>query len=93
MMHNSLHKKQAGSPLIHAIHLQEINSKLAILVNKICQRIVTLINHASELQVWQTRDRSGHSWWNGYDPSTGKSIRLDSEAEMRMWIEERYYQD
>jgi hypothetical protein len=93
MMHDSLHKNQADSPLIQGIHLQEIKSKLTMLVNKICQRFVTLINHASELQVWQSSDRSGHTWWNGYDPSTGKSISLDSEAEMRMWIEERYYQD
>lgn len=93
MLHNSLHQNQANSPLIHGTHLQEIKSKLATLTNKICKRFVTLINHASELRVWQSRDRAGHSWWNAYDPTTGKSISLDSEAEMRMWIEERYYQD
>ncbi|WP_228061535.1 hypothetical protein [[Phormidium] sp. LEGE 05292] len=91
MLHNSLHKNPTKSPLIHGVHLQASKSKLAILINKICERFVTLINHASELKVWQSRDRTGHTWWEAYDPSTGNSISLDSEAEMRMWIEERYH--
>jgi hypothetical protein len=91
MLHNSLHKNQSNSPLIHRTHLPEIKSKLATLINKICEGFVTLINQASELKVWQSRDRAGHTWWNAYDPNTGNSISLDSEAEMRMWIEERYH--
>lgn len=93
MLHNSLHQNQSNSPLIHGSHLPEIKSNFTTLINKICQGVVTLINHASELRVWQSSDRKGHSWWNAYDPTTGKSISLDSEAEMRMWIEERYYQN
>ncbi|MFB2895737.1 hypothetical protein ACE1CI_22750 [Aerosakkonemataceae cyanobacterium BLCC-F50] len=93
MLHNSLHQNQSNSPLTHGIHLQRINAKLATFINKICEGFVTLINHASELKVWQSRDRKGHTWWNAYDPTTGNSISLDSEAEMRMWIEDRYYQN
>ncbi|MFB2833170.1 hypothetical protein [Floridanema evergladense] len=91
MLHNSLHQNQSKSPLIHGIQLPQIKSKVASLINNICERFVTLINHASELKVWQTSDRKGHTWWNAYDPTTGNSISLDSEAEMRMWIEERYH--
>ncbi|MGA9379475.1 MAG: hypothetical protein WBV73_11970 [Phormidium sp.] len=93
MLHNSLHQNQTNSPLIHGVHLSGIKSKLTMFINKICERFVTLINHASEPKVWQSSDRAGHTWWNAYDPTTGNSISLDSEAEMRMWIEERYYQD
>lgn len=92
MIHNSLRQNQAGSRLINSVRLPEIKSKFVTFINKICQGFVTLINHASELKVWQSRDRKGHTWWNAYDPTTGNSISLDSEAEMRMWIEERYYQ-
>lgn len=92
MTHSSFQQNQTNSPLIPGVNLPAITSKFATFINKICERVVTLINHASELKVWQSSDRKGHSWWNAYDPTTGKSISLDSEAEMRMWIEERYYE-
>ncbi|MFB2934899.1 hypothetical protein ACE1B6_06435 [Aerosakkonemataceae cyanobacterium BLCC-F154] len=92
IIHSSLQQNQANSPLISGLYLPAIKSKFATFINKICEGFVTLINHASELKVWQSRDRKGHTCWNAYDPTTGKSISLDSEAEMRMWIEERYYQ-
>ena len=91
--HSLLQKSQADSPLVSGFYLPAIKSRFATFINNICERFVTLINHASELKVWQSSDRAGHKWWNAYDPTTGNSISLDSEAEMRMWIEERYYQD
>lgn len=91
--HSSFHQNQTDSPLIPGFHLPAIKSRFATFINKICEGFVTLINHANELKVWQSRDRKGHTWWNAYDPATGKSISLDSESEMRMWIEERYHQN
>lgn len=64
---------------------------LRSVVDKISQLFVSILSRETELQVWQTCDRQGNTWWHAYDPATGKSIRLPDEAEMRIWIEQRYY--
>lgn len=43
-----------------------------------------------ELQIRQRRDRHGNLWWHVYDPITNHSVRLSSEAEVRVWIEQSY---
>jgi hypothetical protein len=45
----------------------------------------------NELQVEQRRDRRGNTWWQAFDPTTNESVSFGSEAEMRAWIEQRYY--
>lgn len=67
------------------------NSKLLSALNRIWQHLLTILTKGNELQVWQTSDRFGNTWWNAYDPATGRSASLASEAEMRIWIEKRYY--
>jgi hypothetical protein len=65
-------------------------NKLVSIINSIGQRLVAVMAKEQELQVWQSSDRSGKTWWHGYDPVTGRSVCRDSEAEMRIWLEERY---
>ncbi|HEY9633138.1 MAG TPA: hypothetical protein V6D14_07020 [Coleofasciculaceae cyanobacterium] len=45
----------------------------------------------NDLRIWQTYDRFGKNWWHAYDPLTGKRTSVASEAELRVWIEQRYY--
>jgi len=61
-------------------------------LNRLWQHLVTALTKAQEPQIWQSYDRQGNLWWYGYDPMTGRSICRDSEAEMRIWLEERYHQ-
>lgn len=65
-------------------------NKLVSTINSIGQRLVAVMTKEQDLQVWQSSDRSGKTWWHGYDPVTGRSVCRDSEAEMRIWLEERY---
>jgi hypothetical protein len=65
-------------------------NKLVSIINSIGQHLVAVMAKEQELQVWQSSDRSGKTWWHGYDPVTGRSVCRDSEAEMRIWLEERY---
>lgn len=44
-----------------------------------------------EPRLWQTLDRAGNAFWNGYDPTTGRSVRGLSEADMLTWLEQRHY--
>ncbi len=61
-------------------------------IQAISQRFITTFTCRHELQVWQKTDRYGNTYWQAQDPKTGNSTILGSEAEMRIWIEQRYYQ-
>ncbi len=37
------------------------------------------------------RSRAGEWVWDAYDPRSGRSFVSTSEAEMRAWLESRYY--
>jgi hypothetical protein len=69
-----------------------VNAKLFSLLNSIWQYIVTAFTRGQEPKVWQRSDRSGQTWWYAYDPVTERSACRDSEAEILIWLEERYYQ-
>ncbi len=62
------------------------------LINSIWKYIVTAMANGHEPRIWKSTDRAGNTWWHGYDPITDQTVCLDSEVEMRVWIEERYYQ-
>lgn len=61
-------------------------------LSRVLERLMQFLVAGDELRIWQTTDRFGNTLWNAYDPVRGRSASLDSEAEMRSWIEERYYQ-
>ncbi len=50
--------------------------------------IVQYLTTQDEPKIWQSKDWFGHSWWNVYLPRTGQMVRLSSEAEVRVWLEE-----
>ena len=58
----------------------------------IIQRLTFWLASSHELRVWKTSDRDGNSCWQAYDPLTDRSICVASDAQMREWIEQRYYQ-
>jgi hypothetical protein len=68
------------------------NPKSFSALKTIWQHFSTILTKSNELRVWQRTDRFGNTWWNAYDPATGRSTSVTSESEMRIWIEERYYQ-
>lgn len=45
----------------------------------------------AEPEVRQTLDQTGQTWWTVYDPLTGQTAYLESEAEVQIWLEERLY--
>ncbi len=65
---------------------------LSLLLNNIWEYLATAIAKNQEPQVWTSTDHFGHTWWHGYDPTTGRSVWRESEQEMRVWLEERYCQ-
>ncbi len=67
-------------------------SKAFSFINSLWQHLASALIKTEEPQIWQGYDRHGNLWWHGYDPITKRSICRDSEAQMRIWLEERYHQ-
>jgi hypothetical protein len=61
-----------------------------IFLKQIWQMLYQCLSTGSELRVWQATTHHRHCW-RAYDPLTGDSACFSSEAEMRLWIEQRYY--
>jgi hypothetical protein len=55
------------------------------------QNFFASLLRGNELQVQRHRDRQGNIWWQAFDPNTNESVSFGSEAEVRYWIEQRYY--
>jgi hypothetical protein len=66
-------------------------SFVTALVYKFWQQLSSLVTVNDNLQIWQKRDRFGHSYWKIYDPKTRQFTYLASETEVRMWIEQKLY--
>lgn len=66
--------------------------KLFSALYKIWHGLLTANFSKNELRVWQKSHSDGNTEWHAYDPVTGRSICLASDAEMRIWIEQQYYQ-
>ena len=67
---------------------KEIYNFAVQITRELCKFLVA----GNELEIWQSRDRHGNLLWNVHDPRSGRSAQLDSEQEVRIWLEERYYQ-
>ncbi len=46
----------------------------------------------TDIQIQKKSDRAGHLYWQVYDPLTHKHLNFSSEAEVRIWLEQRYHQ-
>jgi hypothetical protein len=68
--------------------IQAKKSKLTAALKRFWQAMITA---SSEPQIWQTRDRFGHLFWNTYDPITGRSNCFVSKDGVYEWLEQRYY--
>lgn len=72
-----------------------INRKIKLLIfsafRRVSQGLIPKFIGSNELRVWQSYDRFGNNWWHAYDPVTGRHTSVNSEAELRVWIETRYY--
>jgi hypothetical protein len=55
-------------------------------------RLVALLSGSSEPQVTTLVDRGGQQQWHVYDPVLNHHHTFTSEQEVRVWLEQRYYQ-
>ncbi|MBF1999816.1 MAG: hypothetical protein IGS50_08920 [Synechococcales cyanobacterium C42_A2020_086] len=67
-------------------------SAFAEILSRIAERLASAFLSSSELRIQQIRSRTGEVQWEVYDPMTEQVHVFASEAEVRCWIEQRYYQ-
>ncbi len=60
-------------------------------LNSLWEQLIKLASGSSEPVVEQRQDRQGYRYYAIYDPRTGQRTICSSEAEVRAWLEQRYY--
>ncbi len=60
-------------------------------LSRIKKAIASWVIQTSEPKVSERRDRKGHLYYQVYDPVSNTSAAFSSEAEIRAWLEQRYY--
>ncbi|MEC4892917.1 MAG: hypothetical protein SAL07_13035 [Oscillatoria sp. PMC 1051.18] len=53
--------------------------------------LLNITVRSSEPRIYEKRDRYGKTYWQVYDPVTNFCYSFDSENEVRIWLERRYY--
>lgn len=89
---NPLPKVRLESKTSEEKQLSKAKSQIFSILDKFCQRLLTGLISKNEVQVWKKSSKNGNSEWHAYDPATGQSTCVASDAEMRIWIEQQYYQ-
>ncbi|MGC1310594.1 MAG: hypothetical protein WA885_25470 [Phormidesmis sp.] len=61
-------------------------------LNQLWRACLTALTASDSPRVWQTKGATGQPLWNAYNPQSGRTIHNVPEADLRVWLEERYYQ-
>jgi|GEM_PF-841173 hypothetical protein len=67
-------------------------SWLGYWLGQLWRPIAKLLESTTEPHVWKTYDQKGNPIWHAHDPVTGQESEWISEDDLRVWLEERYYQ-
>jgi hypothetical protein len=55
------------------------------------ESLISRFVFGSEPRIDRMRDRNGNLYFHVYDPTTRQSRVFDSEHELRVWLDKRYY--
>ena len=69
-------------------NLQSLRAKL----NDLWQAVIGFLETSSELYITQIQNKTGQTQWKAFAPITRQFTQFDSEEDVRVWVEERYYQ-
>lgn len=73
-----------------SIHQLWIRSKTRL--QQAAQSFLKYCVGSSEPTIAARRDRQGNQYFTAYDPVDGRHHSFASELELRVWLEQRYYQ-
>lgn len=78
--------------LLQNIKQRKQKQTFLLRLSHLLQKLFVTLVKEPEPTVGQVKDHLGNTIWCVYDPITGQSARLNSEVEVGLWLEERYYQ-
>ncbi|GAB4446177.1 MAG: hypothetical protein OHK0035_40420 [Cyanobacteria bacterium J069] len=83
---------QSQNHLLNAIGNINLNAKVSFWMNEIWKAIAHRLTASGELQIRKVKTRSGELIWQIDDPITGYRTKLQTEAEVRIWLDQRFHQ-
>ena len=81
--------ENASSEIVSAKTLR-CNAARSVSFRSFWEGLLTLLCRRKEPKIWRKRDRAGNWYFQVFDPITGASSILESEQEVRVWLEKRY---
>jgi hypothetical protein len=64
--------------------------KQASLIGRMWQALVAKLSSSTDPHIRLKYSPSGQEYWHVYDPMSGKAQTFTAEADVRVWLEERY---
>jgi hypothetical protein len=83
---------QALETMVHSESSERRKSSFASTMVRIWNLIVESLTTVNELKIDSLKSRSGSCYWAIHDPILGRRVFFDSEAEVREWLDRRYYE-
>ena len=59
------------------------------LLNRLGSWLLAFFTDAQQVRIWTKETKAGLVWY-AYDPATQRRVSHVSEADLRVWLEERY---
>ena len=88
-----LHEKVLVShQIIPYPQTKEKLSSFKFTLHQLWQGFVHYLTQPPEPKVWKKTNRHGEIFWEVYDPYRNLKATFTSELEVRMWLDQRYYQ-
>lgn len=60
-------------------------------VKRAWTQMTAALSTSNEPKIWTTTDRRGRVYWYARDPMSGRKLAHASEHDVRVWLEQRYY--
>jgi hypothetical protein len=74
-----------------SIQPPNLSDRLTSRLQNIWQRLIGFAIGNTEIKIWKSQTSTGAQLWHIYDPAIDQSICFQSEVEVRVWLEQRYY--
>lgn len=90
MKTSKLDHSRLGSVSNLKLHIYPASTPQSNRLQRLWQAFLKFAEGSQEPRIRQVCDRQGNSTWRVYDPISGQSMSFASEAEVRLWLEQRY---
>ncbi len=69
-----------------------LTSVVGTLLHQIYQSLLKTVVNKPDIKIWRVSNQKGELHWRVYNPMNEQTGYFNSEAEVRAWLEQRYYE-